>query len=449
MESLTLQAFYSQQWHDIAQITFPDGENHDFRRTEINYLSDYAVDFLDWDDLHAVSLNHPVSLFFDDGGEPGWLKFIDDIMPSGASRRYWVNYLDLAGLSVNQQNFILLKYGTMSPVGNLRIKESLPEYNATAEKLFFLVDDVINRAADFLDYAQQRGAAAGGATGAGGEAPKLLLRCSDDQRIWIDTWQNDPANRDQHFLVKYPRGARTEIDCNILRAEYFYYQELTAMGFDTIPVENMKLEEGISYPSLWLPRFDIVMGENGLLQRYGLESVYSVLKKGPGVTLDHETTIRTLIDKILNSHMVQEQGFIFDVQAFVIEWVRRDLLNIIFGNSDNHGRNTSFMKAENSITLAPIYDFAPMKADPEGIPRSMKWSRELEIGGEYNFQGIAQALSDLVPEDLLLAKLRETSGQLIDLKTRLIERGVPMQIITMPAIGFDYIAEKLSRWRLI
>jgi serine/threonine-protein kinase HipA len=162
MESLTLQAFYSQQWHDIAQITFPDGENHDFRRTEINYLSDYAVDFLDWDDLHAVSLNHPVSLFFDDGGEPGWLKFIDDIMPSGASRRYWVNYLDLAGLSANQQNFILLKYGTMSPVGNLRIKESLPEYNATAEKLFFSVDDVINRAADFLDYAQQRGAAAGG-----------------------------------------------------------------------------------------------------------------------------------------------------------------------------------------------------------------------------------------------------------------------------------------------
>lgn len=101
------------------------------------------------------------------------------------------------------------------------------------------------------------------------------------------------------------------------------------------------------------------------------------------------------------------------------------------------------------IILAPIYDFAPMKADPDGIPRSMKWSRELEIGGEYNFQGIAQALSDLVPEDLLLAKLRETSGQLIDLKTRLIERGVPMQIITMPAIGFDYIAEKLSRWRLI
>ncbi len=211
----------------------------------------------------------------------------------------------------------------------------------------------------------------------------------------------------------------------------------------------MKLEEGISYPSLWLPRFDIVMGENGLLQRYGLESVYSVLKKGPGVTLDHETTIRTLIDKILNSHMVQEQGFIFDVQAFVIEWVRRDLLNIIFGNSDNHGRNTSFMKAENRIILAPIYDFAPMKADPEGIPCSMKWSRELEIGGEYNFQGIAQALSDLVPEDLLLAKLRETSGQLIDLKTRLIERGVPTQIITMPAIGFDYIAEKLSRWRLL
>jgi serine/threonine-protein kinase HipA len=57
--------------------------------------------------------------------------------------------------------------------------------------------------------------------------------------------------------------------------------------------------------------------------------------------------------------MVRVQNYRFDVQGFIIDWVRRDLLNIIFGNSDNHGRNTAFMKADNEIILAPIYDNAP------------------------------------------------------------------------------------------
>jgi len=449
MESLTIQAWLDSKWQDIAIVTFPYSDNDDWRTTEVNYLSDYAIDFLDNDDYHAVSLNHPVSLYFDDGGKPGWLRFLDDIIPSGASRRYWVNYLDINDLPVGQQNFILLKYGTMSPVGNLRIKESVPDYHPQAETHYFAVEDVINRAADFLDYAQERGAAAGGATGAGGEAPKLLLRCGQEQRIWIDTWQNSPDNQDSYYLVKYPRGARNEIDCNILRAEFHYYHELTAMGFSTIPIEGMKLTEGRSYPSLWLPRFDIVRSAQGEVIKLGMESVYSMLQKGPGVTLDHETTIRTLIDKITRSNMCREQGYDFDITAFVIEWVRRDLLNIVFANSDNHGRNTAFIKAENAIYLAPIYDFAPMKADPEGIPRSTKWSLPYESGGEYDFTGIAQALSDLVPAPQLIAALRETSAQLVGLKARLQERGVPEQILEMPATGFNFIADKLTRWKLL
>lgn len=449
MDSLTLQAFLDNQWVDMASILFPDSEQNAYRVTEIHYQSDYAIENLNRDDSHAASLNHPVSLFFEDDGTRGWLKFLDDIIPSGASRRYWSNYLDLDGLTADQQNFVLLKHGTLSPIGNLRIKESLPEYHPLAETLFFTVDDVKDRAGDFLDYAQQRGAAAGGATGAGGEAPKLLLRCNLQQHIWIDTYQNDPTNRDIHYLVKYPRGARSEVDCNILRAEFYYYHELEAMGFATIPTQNMRLEEGLNYPSLWLPRFDVGFAENGQVKRLGMESVYSILRKSPGVTLYHQETIRALVQKITQSNMVIEQGFYFDVPAFVIEWVRRDLLNIIFGNSDNHGRNTSFLKDEASIRLAPIYDFAPMKADPEGIARTIKWAPPLEVGGEYDFIGIADSLADLVPVDVLLPALKETAQLLLGLQQRLADRGIPAQILTMPAIGFDFIATKLQRWGLL
>ena len=449
METLTVQAYLNETWTDIALIKYPGSEKNDWNTTQLDYLTEYAINFLDYDDFHAVSVNHPVSLFFDDHGQPGWLRFIDDIIPAGASRRYWINALDISELPVGQQNFLLLKFGTMSPVGNLRIKESVPEWNKFASTKTFTVADVIDRAADFLDYAQERGAAAGGATGAGGEAPKLLLRCSETDAIWIDTWQNEPDNRDRYYLVKYPRGNRTEVDCNILRAEFHYYHELNAMGFSTIPVETMRLEEGSHYPSLWLPRFDIVRNEQDQLVRLGMESVYSLLQKAPGTLLDHETTLRTLINKITSSHMVQQQGYHFDIPGFVTEWVRRDLLNIIFGNSDNHGRNTAFGKAENEIMLSPVYDFAPMKADPEGIPRTLKWSLSCESGGDYNFNTIAQTLAEWIPPTTLLDALHETAVQLIDLPERLAARGVPEQIMEMPAMGFRYIPDKLSRWGLL
>ena len=448
MEQLTIQAYINGQWSDIAQLSFPQSEQGNYRLTSLDYEQAYALAELDKDDLHAVSLNLPVSLFFDDLGRPGWLRFLDDIMPSGASRRYWLKYLDIADLTLDEQNFVLLKFGTIAPVGNLRVKESLPERTVIADTLKFTVEDVKNRAADFLDYAQHRGAAAGGATGAGGEAPKLLLRCDDDQNIWIDSYQDEPQNRDLHYLVKYPRGARLPIDCDILRAEYHYYHELAEMGIDTIPTANMRLEEGHSYPSLWLPRFDIYFNELGQ-QRYAMESVYSILGKGAGVTLDHEQTIRALVDKITHSHMVLEQDYQFDVRAFVIEWVRRDLLNILFGNSDNHGRNTAFLRGDGWIRLAPIYDFAPMKADPEGIARTTKWEAPLEIGGEYDFQGITEALADLVPAQELLTELKRTAQQCLGLKQRLIARGVPQRIIDMPAIGFAYLEDKLTRWGLV
>ncbi|MFL7025236.1 type II toxin-antitoxin system HipA family toxin [Enterovibrio norvegicus] len=454
MEQLTIQAFINGQWLDIAVISFPESDQHNYKVTAVDYLQDFAIDHFESDDLHAVSINYPVAFFFEDNGKPGWLKFLDDIMPGGASRKYWVKQLDIEDLPTAEQNYVLLRYGTMSPVGNLRVKDSLPERFELADKLFFSVDDVKSRASDFLDYAQQRGAAAGGATGAGGEAPKLLLRASiednpNDSKIWIDPYQDDNNNRDLHYLVKYPRGSKSGIDCDILRAEFLYYHELTEMGFDTIPIEHMRLEEGPNYPSLWLPRFDVSYNTQGQVERYGMESVYSILGKSAGVTLDHEETVRTLIDKITQSYMVMQQGYHFDIQAFVIEWVKRDLINILFGNSDNHGRNTSFLKGEGYIKLAPIYDFAPMKADPEGIPRTTKWKAPLEVGGTYDFVGIANTLSDLVPSEALLEALRDTASQCIALKERLAAKGVPENILELPGIGFNHTSDKLAKWGLL
>jgi len=45
------------------------------------------------------------------------------------------------------------------------------------------------------------------------------------------------------------------------------------------------------------------------------------------------------------------------------------------GNPDNHGRNTALQKVPNGwIGLTPLFDFTPMRLDPDGIMRHTRWA---------------------------------------------------------------------------
>lgn len=447
--ALTIQIFHGDAWHDAAELTLEKPLLGRSGPVRLDYQFDYAVNHQYRDDEHACGLTLPVELMIPHEA-PVWFGFLDDIMPAGAARRYWVNQLGLSNTTPERQDTELLRHGTIAPVGNLRIKESLPELpaNSTLKQRRFAITEVVERNTDFLEYAQQMGAASGGATGAGGEAPKLLLRCSAQNEVWIDTFQDDLYTTDAHYLVKFPRNNRSAIDCDILRAEYHYYQELQSLGIETISTANMKLLESERFPSLWLPRFDVAI-KKGKLTRYGLESVYSVLNKAPGSYLKHQQVLRSVIALLEQQYRITGLGESFDRQEFVSEWVKRDLLNVAFGNSDNHGRNTALLKTPEGIWLAPVYDFAPMKADPEMVPRSTSWGSPLEEGGKYNWQAIAEELADLAEPSYLLQELQTLAGKLTGLKPRLAARGVPDSILNMPVMGFDYLDDKLKNWGLI
>ncbi|BAN99721.1 hypothetical protein E05_49550 [Plautia stali symbiont] len=164
------------------------------------------------------------------------------------------------------------------------------------------------------------------------------------------------------------------------------------------------------------------------------------MQKVPGSYLNHFDIIHCLTEK-LNLPQARRE-------ALVIEWVKRDMLNIAFGNSDNHGRNSAILKKPTGMWLAPVYDFAPMKADPKGVVRTTQWGSPYEEGGHYNWHLIAQHLSHLVSEKRLLDELRTLTQKLIGLKARLAHRGVPTSILEMPGIGFNYLDERIAGWRL-
>ena len=445
---LEIEVFIDSEWVLLGKMEFLD----ECRRCRLTYDRDYVVSHFDEDDNHAVSINYPPTAyahFFD--VQP---KFIDDMIPSGASRRYWLSMMDMDGLTSNEINYVLLKYATISPVGNLRVKDalSLIEGYVDSQPLFD-VSDVISRSSDFLEYASERGGVAGGATGAGGEAPKLLVRRGVDNKVWIDPLQNGLfRNNDGYYLVKFPRGSRTSRDKDVLIAEYHFYHELTSMGVFTIDVNGMRLEfnEENGEPSLWLPRFDIFKNED-ITSRYSIQSIYSILGKGSGAYLNHEETIRQLIDVIESSSMYIKNNSIFNRSEFVAEWISRDILNVAFGNADNHGRNTSFLSFDGQFFLSPVYDFAPMKADPDAIARTTKWDSQFESGSNINYAGIIDSISHdcSVDRDLIRYRVESLAERLVGLYDRLKSRGVPESILDYPSIGFATLDNKLKRWGVL
>lgn len=440
--NLTIQALVASCWQDIATLQIIHPEKGSQSPCKLGYELEYALQHSDKIDIHACSTTLPVQLMIDHES-PHWFRFLDDMVPSGAARRHWVQLLGLQNKSMAEQDTQLLASGTIAPVGNLRIKESLPQMPEDSQlaNQRYPKQDVIERNTDFLQYAQQMGAISGGATGAGGEAPKLLVRLSNTGEVWIDTFQDDPENPDAYYLVKFPRNRRSEIDCDILRAEYSFYHALADLGFNTISTSNMALHEGSQYPSLWLPRFDVTRQQNQW-HRLGLESVYAMLNKAPGSYLNHFNVIRQLLST-LNKFEA------FDQQTFVIEWLQRDLLNLVFGNSDNHGRNTSFLKKKGSVELAPIYDFAPMKADPEGVTRTTTWGSPFEEGRDINWLAICNELGDVIDPSVAHAELIKTAHTLLALPSLLEKHGVPKRIMEMPVLGYAYIDKRLKNWGLL
>ncbi|MDF2177938.1 HipA domain-containing protein [Aliiglaciecola sp. CAU 1673] len=436
MKRATLQLFNRGQWWDAAELLF-DKEQMAAPVT-LAYFPDYMANCLSYEaiDSWACSVNAPVSIIPVE--YPNWPALLDDLLPVGKSKEWWLKHLNLSRSNEFSQNYALLIHACMAPVGNLRIKEAATQPTFKSDKRFSL-QDVVTLQHDFLEYANEHGAAVGGATGAGGVAPKLLLMVEEEE-VYIDgDFAGKPLTATP-YLTKFARNTRSKRDNDILRAEGIFYQALAKIlagtNIESIDVSRMMTFDHDGQVSLWLPRFDIEI-INTLASRLGLESVYSIINAEPGSYQDHFFVMEAVWQKISRCTPMTSA-------EFAKQYVARDFLNQVFGNSDNHGRNISFLKQEGKIRFAPIYDFAPMKADPEMVTRLFKWGRGCESSGTVRFNKVAQELATFCEPEELMSYLNMLAVKLLPLKALLNELGCPMDILEFPAIGFDYIAQKLD-----
>lgn len=460
--SLIVQMKLGNRWYDAAALDF----GRDLATVQITYEVDHVFSSEPEvlalpETMRALSLRWPLDLA--PRRMDHWPALLDDIGPGGAARRWWLGHLGLGHLNEREQRFVLLRDATIAPVGHLRIKESVTPLEAVEEPRLFPIESVLERDHDFLNHPQLQGASVGGATGAGGEAPKILLRVRGDE-VWIDAHQTGDREG-THVLVKFPRRTRhrsgsaakaTERDRLILESEAVYYRALNALGVSTVDVSGMALHHNSrGQPSLWMPRFDVRYDESGQEVRLGLESLYALTDTPPGSRGDHQHYLNMLHRCLIEGRFLEDgvDGGPYErgpsSTELVVEYIKRDLLNVIFGNSDNHGRNTSVLKTPAGLWLAPIYDFAPMVMDPEGVVRSTRWPRPLEGFSGLDWRAICQAQAHLTDPEEIWEALRGFATRLRDLDERLDGLGLPQETLEFPTVGLRNINDRLHRWDLL
>jgi serine/threonine-protein kinase HipA len=386
---MDLDVYLDGRWHPAAAAT-PADVTRPFRREGIHlrYEADYAVEHLLAFDLRALSVRAPVDLGL--RALPHWPSFLIDLLPQGAARKRLER---LAGEGLAE--WALLERGAVNPVGNIRVRPR--EQIVPRTHPGFELREMIERGDAFIDYASEAGATVAGATDTQGDAPKFWIVQDMSGRWHADSGLLGAVVR-RHALLKFPVPEAGTRAADILRNEAAYQRVAAMLGLRV----TSTLPEFID-GALLVPRFDR-REANGKEVRLGVESLYSVA----GV-LDSSDTPLTH-----DAALVALSAWLTDIETELIEYLRRDLLNLALGNRDNHGRNTAILKdTDGTLRLAPLYDLGPSFLDARAITRVMRWNGEEPGGTDWNrvltllverfeeigvritrWQGVAQAMLD-------------------------------------------------------
>jgi serine/threonine-protein kinase HipA len=404
-----IEIFHEGRWLEAAQASFSDVVRSGFRADDCVF--EYDLDYAFGDTRLPVSLAVPVDA--DRHVLQGCPAFLYDLVPQGNGRRFLLDRLHLPDAQAS--DLPLLCAGAFNPIGRLRIREAVHYFEQHVERHGlsadgFTFDELLARAPDFHEAMMVHGMLAAGGTGVQGVAPKYLLTQAHDGKWYPDAAL--PDNQAQrHYIVKRPRG-NSEEDRKVLRNEARYMEVAQRFGIrcSDLPTlhDNM----------LFIPRFDRQAREGRVL-RFHQESAASLAGLGGfGIKADQFKlleAIRRVVDVPIEE---------------TIEFIKRDVLNLAMRNPDNHARNTAVQTVDGLTRITPLFDFAPMYLDPEGITRASRWYHP-QTGYELKRweDVLAQLVLPLQERERLVEVLVRFGEQLAILPDSMREAGVDEDIV--------------------
>ena len=370
-----IQIYLNNSW-TTAAVFEPDSRTLDRGVAgggRLEYDTDYAVSHLG---NKAAELMPGLTVGFELYRYEHWPPFLVDLLPGGAGRRAWIRRMQV-DKDGRQLDWHLLIKGAGAPPGNLRIAEAVLAPPPEHFKIGFPRGDIIEQKERFLDYAEERGAHVAGASSVQGEAPKYLLAEDHAGMFHAEGALADEKVR-KFWLVKFPRGHRTEErNQQVLRNEAPYLE--VARQFGILTGEPLIYEDNV----LFVPRFDRRVID-GRVERLGMNSLYAVTGiAGFGTAVRHDVFCRTLA-KVATDPVRELQ-----------EYLRRDILILALRNTNNHGRNSAVLRENHQIRLSPLFDFAPMFLDPEGIGRVSRWEDE-QPGSQPEWAAVCEKLKEFM-----------------------------------------------------
>ncbi len=401
MYNCTIQIYIPQEgWRSAASLRFLSKNE-----VAIDYDIEYASRYMGQNSIRAVSLTLPIDIQPYRGRIPGFLL---DLIPQGDPLRRLRSRYHIK----EEDNFgeILSKAPLAAP-GNLRILEAWTELDnirKTYNHKGFKLQEILDHHTDFISYMEEHGAPVGGTSGAGGGSPKFLLR-EDFQGHFHAEGMLDDKKTKHSYLVKFPYTDHSN-SILISQTEKLFYDLLRTLPIST--GSEIQIHNNI----LFIKRFDRVITPHKKIDYLGLESLYSAHNINiHGSKLWHEDNLR-LIHKYSSS-----------ASEDIVEYLKRDILNKILANTDNHGRNTSFLKSENWVRLSPIYDVTAMKFfTGDFIVELTRWHKEHQ---ELQDQIAWMAEEFSIPLKTLLEELKNLYLSLDNIEKKLSNLGVSKDFI--------------------
>lgn len=343
-----IEIHHKGQWHQAALI---EAGGRD--RCTFEYLPQYVFGEV----AQPVSLTLPLSIDTRQTMNK-CPAFLLDMVPQGNGRRYLVHKL-----SINDSDDLILpliQHGAFNLVGRLRLDTAVKFAAQEIENDVFLhqgftLDEITMRKENFIENLSQYGMLGAGTTGLQGASAKFMLVKKLDGLWYLDTPDIEQSDIESHWLMKLPRG-RHETDFTILKNEAAYIRVARKFGLRTHG-ETFH-QDGM----LFVPRFDRYM-ENAQVVRLHQESLASLAGHQMfGIRPNHYDLVEAFMP------------YVTDPVAEIVEYLKRDLLNLALKNTDNHARNTAVQQlSDGSVRLTPVFDVAPMFIDREMILRASRW----------------------------------------------------------------------------
>lgn len=437
---MTLQTYLDGAWHDAALIEIKDPARGHQSPTVIDYITPYYFNYGSGAleagrpvvDAHALSVCYPLDL--EPQRRSSWPPFLLDILPQGDARSRLARALQLDPDALQSELPLLLRGGG-SPIGNVRVKEA---WTAEVERLRgsrpqgLTREDLLTRSPAFQDMIDTFALlVSSGSSGPQGEWPKVLFTQARD-----GLWYPDSSVLDEeavaHVIVKMSRAAFAE-DRVILAAEAPYLEVARAFG--------LRVGGALEYKNdvLLVPRFDRRSRPDRPrpVERLGQESLVAA----SGVAaFGHVTTHERYLETILCCCT--------DPKTEIVEYVLRDLLNRVMGDTDNHGRNTALQKRSDGwIGLTPRFDFAPMSLLPDRVQPPTSWGCLRGRPGGARYALICQSIEEVTADQTIAAAVRAAligKAEEVAALPALCQRlGVPDEALSLPRRNAAAEAEAL------